>query len=168
MKLRAGATARSRSSAWAASAVAKRTLQRGLLLPLRRPHSARPSGTGLTAPNIATTIVAETLRKIALRPFNVRVANTPRRRGSRSPCGSVVHTPPIAGQVPRDALRRRGVDKPAIIYERPCGFHEPRGCICLFLTSLFLGLYFFKFDLLTLYFLLSTRACVSNSAKESA
>ena len=127
MKLRAGGTARSRSSAWVVAS-AKRTLQRGLLLALRRrPHSARPSGTGLTAPDIATTIAAELLHKTALRPFNVRVANTPRRRGSRSPCGSVVRTPPRAGQVPRDALRRRGDDKPAIIYERACGLHEARG-----------------------------------------
>ncbi len=129
MKLRAVAAVRSRSSAWAALAMASamQALQR-LLLPLRgrrRPRSARPSGTGLTAPNI-TIIVAEigpssSLRKIALRPFNVRAAaDTPRR----SPCGSVVRTPPRAGQVPRDDLRRHGVDRPVIIYGRARGFHE--------------------------------------------
>lgn len=140
MKLRAGAAARSRSSAWVASATASamRTIQRP------RPRSAHPSGTGLTAPNITTTIAAgigpsSSLHKTALHPFNVRAAaDTPRE----SPCGSVVRTPPKAGQVPRDDLRRHGVDRPAIVYERARGFHED--CICLFLPDLTRVLPFFS------------------------
>jgi len=131
-KLRAGAAARSRSSASAASH-AKRTLQ-GVLLPLRL-RRARHSGTSLRAPNTTIIIVAEIPPKIALRPSNVRAAaSTLRQRGSSSPCGSVVRTPPRAGKVPRDALRRRGIDRSAILYERPRGGHED--CICIFLYDL--------------------------------
>lgn len=126
------ATARSRSSAWAA-ALAKRTLQR--LPPLR--HRANPSGTGLIVPNTTTTIIiVETPHKNALRPSNVRAAaraaDTLRRRG-RSPCGSVVRTPPRASQVPRDVLRHRGVDGSAILYGGARGSHED---YCLFLSGL--------------------------------
>jgi hypothetical protein len=93
--------------------------------PPLHPRRANPSGTGLTVPNTTTTIIAEIPHKNALRPSNVRVAaDLPRRRGTRSPCGRIVRTPPRAGQVPRDALRHRGVDSPAILYGRARGFHE--------------------------------------------
>jgi len=120
MKLGAVAAARSRSSALAASAT-------GNALPLRprpRPHSAHPIDRSLTAPNIITTTTTTAaeigLNKTALRPYVVRVAvtkvaaDTPRRHGVRSPSGSIVRTPPRAGQVPRDDLRRRGGDKPSL------------------------------------------------------
>ncbi|KAN0128548.1 hypothetical protein V8E53_013593 [Lactarius tabidus] len=82
-------------------------------------------GGGLTVPNTTTTIIVEIPHKNALRPSNVRAAaDLPRRRGTRSPCGRIVRTPPRAGQVPRDALRHRGVDSPAILYGRARGFHE--------------------------------------------
>lgn len=139
-KLRAGAAARSRSSAWAASATAASAA-------LLHPRRARPCGTGLTTPNAIAAEIGPSSnpRKIALRPLSVRAAaaaaeDTPRRRGSRNPCGSVVRTPPKAGPVlPRDDLRRLGVDKPVIIYERACGFHEVllRECSLLFRGSLF-------------------------------
>jgi hypothetical protein len=120
-KVRVGAAVRSHSSAWAA-ARAKRTLQR---LPPLRPRRANPNGTGLTVPNTTTTNIAEIPHKNALRPSNVRVAaDLQRRRGTRSPCGRIVRTPPRAGQVPRDVLRHRGVDSPAILYGRARVFHE--------------------------------------------
>jgi hypothetical protein len=120
VRKKVGTAARSHSSAWAASA--KRKLQR---LPPLRLRRANPSGTGLTIPNTTTTIIiAEIPHKNALHPSNVRAAAGTLRRRGRSPFGSVVRTPPRAGQVPRDVLRHRGVDSPAILYGRARGFHE--------------------------------------------
>ena len=127
-----GAAARSRSSV---AALAKRTLQR--LPSLRR--RANPSGTGLIVPNTTTIIIiVEILHKNALRPSNVRAAaraaDMLRRRG-RSPCGSVVRTPPRASQVPRDVLRhQRGVDSSAILWASELVDHMR--IICLFLSGL--------------------------------
>ena len=124
-QLRAGEMARSHFSAWAAALARLHHLRLHM-----RPRRAHLSGKSLTTPN-NITIVVGVPPKIALRPSNVRAAaNTLRPRG-RSPCGSVVRTPPRVGQVPRDVLRRRGVDRPAILYERARGFHED--FICLFL-----------------------------------
>jgi hypothetical protein len=129
-KVRVGAAARSPSSAWAA-ARAKRTLQH---LPPLRPRRASPNGTGLTVPNTNTTFIAEIPHKNALRPSNVRAAASTLRRRGKSPCGRVVRTPPRArGQVPRDALRHRGVDSPAILNGRARGFHEDL-FVCSFLV----------------------------------